>query len=206
MSFDAIPTVPSSVHSRWSKREAELLATTLRLLQEHGYDRLTVESVATKARSSKATMYRRWPSKAKLVLAAFREGTRSGDDPPRTGSLRGDLINIGVTALLQSRLHASTVRAVLNELPRNPALDEAFHNEFIHHARLNFAEVIADALARGEIDEMVNLDLHDLLSGYLLFRALVCDRPPTEVTVYALVDDILMPSLTNPRRNRRASG
>ena len=61
----------------WSERETELLAITLELLQEHGYDRLSVEAVATKAKASKATMYRRWPSKADLVLAAFIEGTRS---------------------------------------------------------------------------------------------------------------------------------
>lgn len=40
----------------WSEREAELLAITLELLREHGYDRLSVEAVATKAKASKATM------------------------------------------------------------------------------------------------------------------------------------------------------
>ena len=49
---------------------------TLQLLQEHGYDRLTVDAVAAAARASKATVYRRWPSKAELVLAAFIEGIR----------------------------------------------------------------------------------------------------------------------------------
>ncbi|MGH3553294.1 MAG: helix-turn-helix domain-containing protein, partial [Mycobacterium sp.] len=70
----------------WSPREAELLAVTLRLLQEHGYDRLTVDAVATTARASKATVYRRWPSKAELVLAAFIEGIRQVAVPPNTGT------------------------------------------------------------------------------------------------------------------------
>jgi AcrR family transcriptional regulator len=60
--------------SPWSPREAEILAVTVELLQEHGYDRLTVDAVASAARASKATVYRRWPSKAELVLAAFIEG------------------------------------------------------------------------------------------------------------------------------------
>ena len=93
---------------RWTEREAELLAATLRQLQEHGYDRLTVEAVATEAKSSKATMYRRWPSKAELVLAAFIEGTRVSEVPPHTGSLRGDLIGIGivgVSAVVRAREH-----------------------------------------------------------------------------------------------------
>ncbi len=80
----------------WNDREAQLLAIALELLQEHGYDRLTVDAVAAKAKASKATMYRRWPSKADLVLAAFIEGTRATATPPRTGSLRGDLLEIAV--------------------------------------------------------------------------------------------------------------
>lgn len=187
--------------SSWSEREAELLATTLRLLQEHGYDRLTVEAVATEAHSSKATMYRRWPSKAQLVLAAFIEGTRVSEVPPRTGSLRGDLISIGVSVCQQSCEHASTMRAVLNELTHNPALSDAFQDEFVHQRSLVFDEVIADAIARGEIDaEVINTDFHDLLAGYLVFRGLVSGRPPTEETVHALVDEVLIPSLTRNRR------
>ncbi|HME77339.1 MAG TPA: helix-turn-helix domain-containing protein, partial [Mycobacterium sp.] len=61
----------ATAYCPWSPREAELLAVTLRLLQQHGYDRLTLEAVAASAHASKATMYRRWPSKAELVLAAF---------------------------------------------------------------------------------------------------------------------------------------
>ena len=59
--------MPASSGCPWSEREAELLAITLELLREHGYDRLSVEAVATKAKASKATMYRRWPSKSELV-------------------------------------------------------------------------------------------------------------------------------------------
>src|ERR1700735_1782862 len=81
--------------SPWSPREAELLAVTLRLLQEHGYDQLTVDAVASAAHASKATVYRRWPSKAELVLAAFIEGVRQVAVAPNTGTLRGDLISLG---------------------------------------------------------------------------------------------------------------
>src|SRR5882757_6269940 len=74
-----VPVIQSSdgnAECPWSPREAELLAVTLELLQEHGYDRLTLDAVATTALASKATLYRRWPTKAELVLAAFVEGTR----------------------------------------------------------------------------------------------------------------------------------
>ena len=186
---------------RWNERETELLQTTLRQLQEHGYDRLTVEAVATEAKSSKATMYRRWPSKSELVLAAFVEGTRLTEVPPRTGSLRGDLISIGMAVCEESCAHASTMRAVLNELTHNVALRNAFQDEFVHQRSVVFDEVIADAVDRREIDaEAVNADFRDLLAGYLVFRGLISGRPPTEETVHALVDEVLIPSLTRNRR------
>ncbi len=105
--------------SPWSPRETELLAVTLQLLQEHGYDRLTVDAVAATARASKATVYRRWPSKAELVLAAFIEGIRQVAVPPETGTLRGDLLKVGELVCQQAQQHASTIRAVLVEVSRN---------------------------------------------------------------------------------------
>src|SRR5271170_8367326 len=89
--------------SPWSPRETELLEVTLRLLQEHGYDRLTVDSVASTAHASKATVYRRWPSKAELVLAAFIEGICQVAVAPQTGSLRGDLLHMGELICQQGR-------------------------------------------------------------------------------------------------------
>src|SRR5580704_16568872 len=106
---------------RWSPRETELLEVTLRLLQQHGYDGLTLEAVAVTARASKATVYRRWPSKAELVLAAVSEGIRQAVPPPDTGTLRGDLLRLGQQVCEQACQHASTTRAVLVEVSRNPA-------------------------------------------------------------------------------------
>ena len=100
----------------WSPRETELLEVTLQLLQEHGYDRLTVDAVAATARASKATVYRRWPSKAELVLAAFIEGIRQVVVSPDTGTLRGDLLRLGQMVCQEARKHAGTMRAVLVEV------------------------------------------------------------------------------------------
>jgi len=187
----------------WNEREAELLAVTLKLLQQHGYERLTVEAVATEARASKSTMYRRWPSKADLVLAAFIEGTRESSIPPRTGSLRGDLIAIGTSVCQQGQDHAATMRAVLNEMSRSEALSAAMQEKFVYHRNVLIREVLGDAVARGEIQaEAINPEIWDVLPGYLVFRSLVSERPPTEETVRALVDEVLMPSLTRDRTSR----
>ena len=69
-----------------TRREAELLAITLDVLRETGYDNLTIDKVVARAHASKATVYRRWPSKSDLVAAAFAHAVRA------TG---GDKIGLG---------------------------------------------------------------------------------------------------------------
>ena len=183
----------------WSPRETELLAVTLRLLQLHGYDRLTVDAVATTARASKATVYRRWPSKAELVLAAFMEGIRQVAVPPETGALRGDLLRLGQLVCQEARNHASTIRAVLVEVSRNPALSDVMQDQFVEQRRVLIQHVLRQAVDRGEIDgAAISDELWDLLPGYLIFRSIIPGRPPTDRTVQALVDDVIIPSLTRP--------
>ena len=179
---------------------------TLHLLQEHGYDRLTVDAVAAMARASKATVYRRWPSKAELVLAAFIEGVRQVAVPPETGTLRDDLLHLGNAIRRQAEQLASTIRAVLVEVSRHPALNNALQHQFLDQRKALLHEVLQQAVIRGEIDAVaISDELWDLLPGYLIFRSILPGRPPTEHTVQTLVDDVVIPSLTRPAL-RRANG
>ncbi len=174
-----------------------MLAVTLRLLQEHGYDRLTVDAVAGAAHASKATVYRRWPSKAELVLAAFIEGVRQAAIPPNTGSLRGDLLKVGEICCQQANDHASTIRAVMVEVSRHPALNDAMQHQFIDQRRALMRHVLQQAVDRGEIARAAITDeLWDLLPGYLIFRGITSNQPPTRRTVELLVDHFMIPGLT----------
>lgn len=183
--------------SPWSPREAELLAVTLRLLQEAGYDGLTVDAVAAAARASKATVYRRWPTKAELVLAAFIEGVRHVAVAPETGTLRGDLLHLGEVICDQARAHASTMRAVMVEVARSPALNDVMQHEFLNQRKALFKHILAQAVERGEIDAAaVSEELWDVMPGYLIFRSIWSGRPPNRRTVQSFVDDVIIPSLT----------
>lgn len=183
--------------SPWSPREAELLAVTLRLLQEHGYDQLTVDAVASAAHASKATVYRRWPSKAELVLAAFIEGVRQVAVPPNTGTLRGDLLCLGEKICQEGHQHASTIRAVLVEVSRHRALNDAMQHQFIDQRKALIQHVLQQAVDRGEITEdAITDELWDLMPGYLIFRSIIPSRPPTRHTVQQLVDHVILPGLT----------
>jgi AcrR family transcriptional regulator len=194
-----IETAQCEASSPWSARETELLAVTLQLLQEHGYDRLTVDAVAAQARASKATVYRRWPSKAELVLAAFIEGIRQVAVPPNTGTLRGDLLRMGELICQQGRQHASTIRAVLVEVSRNAALNDVMQNQFIEQRKALMHNILQQAVDRGEIDRAaINDELWDLMPHYLIFRSIFPGEPPNRRTVEAVVDDAIIPSLTRP--------
>jgi AcrR family transcriptional regulator len=185
----------------WSPRETELLDVTLQLLREHGYDRLTMEAVATTARASKATLYRRWPTKAELVLAAFVEGTRQIAVEPDTGTLRGDLLCLGESICAHASAHADTIRAVLVEVSRSAELNAMMQQQFLDQRKALMEHVLAQAVARGEIDaSAITEDLWDVLPGYLIFRSILTGRSPSPRTVQDLVDNVIMPGLTRNKR------
>src|SRR3954470_22028186 len=72
-------------------REVEILDAAIEVLADVGYDRLTMDAVAQRAKASKATLYRRWTSKAKLVVEALAQ-QKNTPEIPDTGDLRSDLV------------------------------------------------------------------------------------------------------------------
>jgi AcrR family transcriptional regulator len=170
---------------------------TLELLQEHGYDRLTLDAVATTARASKATLYRRWPTKGELVLAAFVEGTRQVAVDPDTGSLRDDLLRLGEQVRAHVSTHAATIRAVLVETSRSAALDAMMQEQFLDQRKALILRVLARAVDRGEIRaSAITEDLWDVLPGYLIYRTVLTGNTPPRETIHNLVDNVLIPSLS----------
>jgi hypothetical protein len=86
---------------------------------------------------------------------------------------------------------------VLVEVSNNPALNEAMQHEFIDQRKALLVYVLQQAVNRGEIaDAAISDELWDVLPGYLIFRSIIQNRPPSTDTVRALVDDVLIPSLT----------
>ena len=89
---------------------------------------------------------------------------------------------------------------MLVEVSRNPALNDAMQQQFIDQRKALIGDILQQAADRGEIDNAaISDELWDLLPGYLIFRSIIPGRPPTEHTVQALVDDVIIPSLTRPR-------
>jgi len=166
------------------------------LLQQNGYERMTVEGVAAMAHASKATVYRRWPTKQELVLAAVMDSARRHIAVPDTGTFRGDLMQFGQMIIGEKSQQASTLRAILGESFRVPALRDTIEQEFVEQYKAAVRGMFQRAAHRGEIaSPTINEDLWDLIPGYLIYRSMVPGRSPSMETVHSLVHGAVIPSL-----------
>ncbi len=85
---------PAGSPLRGVAREQAILDAALELISEVGYEKVTVDAIAARARASKTTMYRRWAGKSDLVADALRRQAQGADPSvPDTGTLRGDLLD-----------------------------------------------------------------------------------------------------------------
>ena len=95
LDLDARPTANRVGRPLDVTRDADILDAALDVLAEEGFDGMTIDMVAARAKAGKATLYRRWPSKTELVIdavACMKNKDINVDDLPNTGTLRGDLV------------------------------------------------------------------------------------------------------------------
>ena len=145
-------------------REQEILQATLDVLAEVGYDRLTMDAVAHAAKASKATLYRRWSSKAALVIDAVL-AQKGPTSIPDTGSLREDLLQMhcGTGGVTDPRA-VGVLASVITAVNIDPEFATAFRRDFVGPKVAIGRSVFERAKARGEIHTDVDLDLWHLLS------------------------------------------
>jgi AcrR family transcriptional regulator len=187
---------------RGEELESALLEAAWAELAEAGFARLTMESVAARAKTGVAVLYRRWPNKTDLVLAAIQfYGTAHPVDIPDTGSLRGDMITL-LSDFSQARTTFTTVvMAVFSGLLATSGLTPAEVREKVIADRPQRSDAIfARAHERGEIDlgavppvvltMPFDLMRHDMLMTY---------KPIPDERVLAIVDDLFLPLVTATR-------
>jgi AcrR family transcriptional regulator len=183
---------------RSDERSQAILDAVIELVAELGYDRMTMDMVASRAKASKATIYRHWPDKPALVLEALRHHGSLVHDFSDTGSLRGDLeryVRNAVTAT--GGIDGALVVGLLTASPREPQLTAMLFRR-LHDEQLPAITELADR-ARGrhefssEVDPMI---VTEVLPGTLLMHILVLGLPGDESFIHQLVDDVLFPLLS----------
>ncbi|MBZ5733060.1 TetR/AcrR family transcriptional regulator C-terminal ligand-binding domain-containing protein [Nocardioides sp. TRM66260-LWL] len=177
------------------EREQEVFAATLAVLADVGYDRLTMDAVATAAKASKATLYRRWEGKGDLVVDALVHHKGQQPPAPDTGCLRTDLVAAfcglgGTLTTEQMSIFASVVTA----LHRDADLAREFRSRVIGPKVAATRAIFERARDRGEIAEDVDLDLlAPALPGIVLHRVLVLGDVPAPDLVERVIDQIVLP-------------
>ena len=178
-------------------REQEILDATLEVLAEVGYDRLTMDAVATRAKASKATLYRRWTNKVSLVIEALQH-TKGPQEFPDTGSLRGDLQQVfcGVGGL-SDPTSIATFASVLTAISRDADFAEPFRREVIGPKIAVSRQLWERARDRGELRPDVDLDLLEpALAGIVLHRVFIMGEVPDLDVITRVIDQIILPAAT----------
>jgi AcrR family transcriptional regulator len=194
---------------RGEELEAALLEAAWQELVEAGFARLTMESVAARARTGVAVLYRRWANKDDLVIAAIHHyGDTHPVEIPDTGNLRDDMIALLTGASTHRAGFVAIVAAAFSGLLSSTGLTPAEVRERIMAGRPLWSDkVFARAHERGEIDldrippavltMPFDLMRHDMLMTY---------KPIPPERVRAIVDDLFMPLVAVSRPGRAARG
>jgi AcrR family transcriptional regulator len=131
--------------------EQAILSAAVEELTENGYARLTMDRVAQRAGTNKTTIYRRWPSRAALALAAHRRYVAQPKTLPDTRDLRSDVLALlrGVVARMGSPLGREILHGAMAEMHSQPELLRVLREEFGQGPGMMLT-IVARAVARGE--------------------------------------------------------
>ncbi|MER6000719.1 TetR/AcrR family transcriptional regulator [Nonomuraea angiospora] len=165
-----------------------VLAAAAELLEEHGYQTLTIEKIAARSGVAKSTIYRWWRSRPELVMEAYTQTVDRRMPEPDAGSVQSDL-TVFVTELYRVVKHPLRVRT-LRGLMAEAQLDEDFREPFrawVNSRRAIVAHLLERGVERGELDPGLDIGhATDLIFGPFWYRLLVEHEPldPTDAAAH----------------------
>jgi AcrR family transcriptional regulator len=191
-------TAAATQPARSTRRRGDALldaiyAAVMDELAEVGYPALSIERVAERARTGKASIYRRWPTRLDLVLGAIDHVMPRLDDVPDTGNVRDDLLLVlrRIAGVMGSRAGAAA-RACVDGT--DDELARAVRERLLPPRKAMMLAILQRAADRGEIrPDAVTQRIAEagpmLVHGELLQRG----APITDDAVVAIVDEVLLP-------------
>jgi AcrR family transcriptional regulator len=181
-------------------RDAAIASAVVEVLGRSGYAGLTMDAVAMAAGVGKATIYRRWSSKAELLLSVMDVVGAPVLQVPDTGKLREDLVAVlaGVVELC-SGPSGRAIRSLLGAVIDDPVLQEGNRRLPLATWDAAWDTVVARAVERGEIPAGAGESIAaEVGPAVLVLRWLVTGRPLDSAVVTDLVDRVVLPLLQRP--------
>lgn len=140
--------------------DVAILAATLDAFVEDGYAGVSIENIAARAGVGKATIYRRYASKAELVVEAVRAGACVTDHLPETGDLRADLRSMLLPLVERLRGERGKVLITLmGERSRHPDLAAEFERSVVGAKRQHMRKLVRTAVERGDLPADTDVEL-----------------------------------------------
>ena len=182
---------------RGAKLESALLQAAWEELTAVGYAAFTMEGVAARARTGRAVLYRRWPSRPELALAALRRhAALDSIAAPDTGSLRGDFIAL----LCQLSANAAEIAGIFSILIASSFSDAGLTPSVLRERALadtpkrSGETIIERAVARGEIDpSRLSPRIRALPADLVRHELIMTQAPVPDATIVEIVDTIFLP-------------
>ena len=180
------------------ERERELYQAVLDLLTEVGYEALTMDAVAARTRSSKATLYRQWKGKPELVATALRQCKPLSLADIDTGSLVGDLHElVRLHDAREIKRDQELMRVLAHAAFRNEDLFRALRELLIEPELASFRELVQRAVDRGEVDagNPAREFVPHMLFGSALARPIIEGVDPEPEYTHRYIDAVVAPAL-----------
>lgn len=195
-------SIASDHRNRPRRRGPELTAAiydaVLAELAEGGYAGLTMDGIARRAGTGKASLYRRWPTRTELVMDAVYATLPGDQQLPDTGSLRDDIV--GTFTTVAARLSGpigEALRGLRGEALIDPAAGDRVRDYSRSAALHTLRRIVDRAAGRGEIDAS-NLSALRLEAGPAIMRNHFLFNDIDGFDVASLVDEVIIPLLTAP--------
>jgi AcrR family transcriptional regulator len=178
------------------EREAELYQAVIDLVREVGYEAMTMDAVAARSKSSKATLYRQWEGKPKLVAAAMRHSRPPASDDIDTGSLRGDLHQLAQLMGPAAEQDTVFMTAVGHAAHSYPDLAVALREMLIEPELARLRILLGRAVARGEVpaDSPAEEFFAHTLVGAVMARKVLEDRFAEADYLTRYIDAVVLPA------------
>jgi AcrR family transcriptional regulator len=193
---------------RGAALEQAILDAAWEELAQVGYRDFTIEGVAARARTGKQAIYRRWPGRARLVIAAMREHAPAySGQIPDTGELRGDVLALLRRAVERSvQLGPETFHGLLADLVEDPERVTLINRSAGEAA---MRTILERANARGEVDlDQITHRIAALPVDLLRHEIFVASALVPDSVILEIVDEIFVPLVhrdpadANPGRPR----
>jgi AcrR family transcriptional regulator len=174
-----------------------ILKATIDEIDLSGYAGLSMERVAERARASKASLYRRWPSKVELVMAAIYDLLPDPAAAADTGSLRGDLLALFRNAAeMLAGPGGTAIRGLISDALRDPQLAARLRSYTRGRSVAAMGDVVQRAMERGELppSKITSRQLEAGLS-MMRFHFLTHGAPMPDQVIVEIVDEVVLPLL-----------